>query len=90
MGEKIKILRKKKLKKWTFEKFWTHFEVLYNKQSSEFVIPAFHDYSLGPKITKCGDPLYCGFSPLANGIYFIVTITKTTLHNENIPIMDPY
>ena len=46
------------LKKWTFENFWTHFEVLYNKQSSEFVIPAFHDYSLGPKITKCGDPLY--------------------------------
>ena len=58
MGEKIKILCKKKLKKWTFEIFWTHFEVLYYKQSSEFVIPAFHDNLLGPKITKCGDPLY--------------------------------
>ena len=28
------------------------------KQASEFVIPTFHDYSLEPKITKCGDPLY--------------------------------
>ena len=47
---------KKRLKKWTFEKFWAHFEVLYYKQSSEFVIPTFHDYSLDPKIRKCGDP----------------------------------
>ena len=49
---------KKRLKKWTFEKFWAHFEVLYYKQSSEFMIPAFHDYSLDPKITKCWDLLY--------------------------------
>ena len=45
----------KRLKKWTLEIFWTHFEVL---QSSEFMISAFHDYSLEPKITKCGDLLY--------------------------------
>ena len=49
---------KKRLKKGTSEKFWAHFEVLYYKQSSEFMIPAFHDYSLEPKITKCGDLLY--------------------------------
>ena len=39
---------------WTLEKIWTHFEVLH----SEFMIPGFHDYSLEPKITKCGDLLY--------------------------------
>ena len=49
---------KKRLKKWTFENFWPNFEVLYYKQSSEFMIPALHDYSLDTKITKCGDPLY--------------------------------
>ena len=57
----------KKAQKWTFEKFWTHFGVLHYKQSPEFMIPAFNDYSLEPKITKCGDLLYkkklaaCGF-----------------------------
>ena len=30
------------------------------KQSSEIMIPAFHDYSLELKITKCGDLLYTG------------------------------
>ena len=47
----------KRLKKWTFENSWTHFGVLHYKQSPEFMIPAFHDYSLEPKITKCGDLL---------------------------------
>ena len=35
----------KRLKKWTFEIFWIHFGVLNWKQSTEFTIPAFHDYS---------------------------------------------
>ena len=52
---------KKKLKKWTFE---NHFWVLHKKQSPEFMIPTFHDYSLEPKITKCEDFLYCSFSGL--------------------------
>ena len=49
---------KKRLKEWTLENFWTHFEVLHYKQSSEFMIPTFHDCHLVPKITKCGDLLY--------------------------------
>ena len=44
-------------KKGTLEIFWTHFRVLHLKQSSEFMILAFHDNSLKPKITKCEDPL---------------------------------
>jgi hypothetical protein len=28
------------------------------------------------------------FSPLTNGVYFIVSIRKTPLHNGNIPIED--
>ena len=38
--------------------FCTHFRVLHRKQSSEFMILAFHDNPLEPKITKCEDPLY--------------------------------
>ena len=47
IGKKSKF-HEKKAQKWTLEFFWTHFEVL-----------RIHDYSLGPKITKCGDNLYC-------------------------------
>ena len=49
---------KKKAQKLDFRFFWTHFEVLHKKQSSEFMIPACHDYLFEPKITKCGDLLY--------------------------------
>ena len=30
-----------------------------------------------------------GFFPLANGVYFVVIIKKTSLHNGNCPITDP-
>ena len=33
-------------------------------QSSEFMIPEFHNYSLEPKITKCGDLLYSNWEVL--------------------------
>ena len=45
-------------KKWRFENFWTHFGVYTKKQSPEFMIPAFHDYLLVPKFTRCGYLLY--------------------------------
>ena len=35
---------------------FAHFEVLHYNQSSEFIIVAFHDNSLEPKITKYEDP----------------------------------
>ena len=35
-----------------------HFEVSYLTQSSQFMIPAFHDYPFEPKMTKCGELLY--------------------------------
>ena len=45
------------LKKLMFEKFWTHFEVLFHKVSLEFMNLAFNDFLMEPKITKYGDPM---------------------------------
>ena len=48
-------IMKRRLKKWTLENFWTHFGVLHYKQSPEFMIPAFHDYSYkmwGPPVQR--------------------------------------
>ena len=72
---------KKRLKKWTLEIFWTHFEVLYHKQSSEFMIPAFHDYPLEPKITKCGYLLYSLFTIFS-------LFTKETAHSELCTLLE--
>ena len=58
LGKKSK-LNEKRPKKWTLEIFWTPFEFLNQKAKKlKFMIPAFHDYSLETKITKCGDLLY--------------------------------
>ena len=47
---------KKPLRLDTIQDFFA--KVGHEKQSSEFMIPTFHDYSLEPKIAKCGDLLY--------------------------------
>ena len=45
-------------KKGTLQNFWTQFGILYYKEVSKFVIPAFRYKLLVPKITKCRDLLY--------------------------------
>ena len=51
--------REKKLKKWTFQNFWTHFGGFTLETVLGIHDPAFHNYLLESKIKKCGDLLYC-------------------------------
>ena len=56
LGKKSKF-HEKKAQKVDFRNFLDPFWGFALKQSSEFMIPTFHDSSLEPKITKCGDLL---------------------------------
>ena len=51
-------------------------------------MPAWWVYQSRPE--GMGKPHYNSqeISPLGNGVYFMVTIKKTPLHNRNSPIMD--
>ena len=82
IGGGIKISWKKDSKSGLQNFFGPILRFFTKNQSSELMIPAFHDYSLEPKMTKCGDLLYFK-------ILFVTFISCKTFNEfDNIKSID--